>query len=94
MNLPVAEANVARDYPAELVARNGLTISDDSEIRPGESKTVRIEATDAAWEIERLTSFLTDVDSKVGGLLFLFDREGNRYIAEVGGPILPVFKHI
>jgi hypothetical protein len=34
------------------------------------------------------------VDSKVGGLLFLFDREGNRYIAEVGGPILPVFKHI
>jgi methane/ammonia monooxygenase subunit B len=94
MNLPVAEANVARDYPAELVARNGLTISDDSEIRPGESKAVRIEATDAAWEIERLTSFLTDVDSKVGGLLFLFDREGSRYIAEVGGPILPVFKHI
>ena len=94
MNLPAAKANVAPDYPAELVARNGLTISDDGEIRPGESKTLRIEATDAAWEIERLTSFLTDVDSKVGGLLFLFDREGNRYIAEVGGPILPVFRNI
>jgi methane/ammonia monooxygenase subunit B len=94
MDLPAAKDNVARNYPAELVARNGLTISDDSEIRPGESKTIRIEATDAAWEIERLTSFLTDVDSKIGGLLFLFDRDGKRYIAEVGGPILPVFKHL
>ena len=94
MDLPAAKANVPADYPSELVARNGLRISDDSEIRPGESKTVRLEATDAAWEIERLTSFLTDVDSKVGGLVFLFDRQGNRYIAEVGGPILPVFRNI
>ena len=53
---------------------------------------MRVDATDAAWEIERLTSFLTDVDSKFGGLLFFFDPQGNRYIAEVGGPILPVFK--
>ena len=94
MDLPAAKANVPADYPSELVARNGLRISDDSEIRPGESKTVRLEATDAAWEIERLTSFLTDVDSKVGGLVFLFDRQGNRYIAEVGGPILPGFRNI
>ncbi len=90
--LPVAKANVAADYPAELVARNGLGISDDSEIKPGETKRIAIDATDAAWEIERLTSFLTDVDSKVGGLLFFFDPEGRRHIAEVGGPILPVFK--
>jgi methane/ammonia monooxygenase subunit B len=94
MDLPAAKANVPADYPSELVARNGLRISDDSEIRPGESKTIRLEATDAAWEIERLTSFLTDVDSKVGGLVFLFDPQGNRYIAEVGGPILPVFRNI
>jgi len=94
LDLPAAKANVAPDYPSELVARNGLKISDDGEIMPGESKTIRIDATDAAWEIERLTSFLTDVDSKVGGLLFLFDRQGNRYIAEVGGPILPVFRNI
>jgi methane/ammonia monooxygenase subunit B len=94
MDLPAAKANVAPDYPSELVARNGLKLSDDGEIKPGESKTIRIEATDAAWEIERLTSFLTDVDSKVGALLFFFDREGNRYIAEVGGPILPVFTNI
>jgi methane/ammonia monooxygenase subunit B len=93
-NLPAAKANVAPGYPQDIVARNGLVISDDSEIKPGETKLLRIDATDAAWEIERLTSFLTDVDSKVGGLLFLFDSEGRRHIAEVGGPILPVFKSI
>jgi methane/ammonia monooxygenase subunit B len=93
-DLPAAKANVAPGYPQDIVARNGLTLSDDSEIRPGETKLIRIDATDAAWEIERLTSFLTDVDSKVGGLLFLFDSDGRRYIAEVGGPILPVFKSI
>jgi methane/ammonia monooxygenase subunit B len=94
LNLPAAKANVAPGYPEDIVARNGLALSDDSEIKPGETKLVRIDATDAAWEIERLTSFLTDVDSKVGGLLFLFDSDGRRYIAEVGGPILPVFKSI
>ncbi len=45
-----------------------------------------------ADEVERLTSFLTDVDSKFGGLLFLFDQDGKRHIAEVGGAIIPVFK--
>jgi methane/ammonia monooxygenase subunit B len=91
-NLPAAKAGVAPDYPQEIVARTGLAISDDNEIKPGERRTLKIDATDAAWEIERLTSFLTDVDSKFGGLLFFYDAQGNRYIAEVGGPILPVFK--
>jgi methane/ammonia monooxygenase subunit B len=52
---------------------------------------VRIAATDAAWELERLTSFLTDVDSKFGALLFLFDAQGRRQMVEVSGPIVPVF---
>lgn len=91
-NLPAAQANVDSNYPKELIARTGLVISDDTELKPGETKSLRIDATDAAWEIERLTSFLTDVDSKIGGLLYFFDAEGNRHIAEVGGPILPVFK--
>jgi methane/ammonia monooxygenase subunit B len=93
-NLPAARARVDAGYPSEVVARTGLTISDDNEIKPGETRDLRIDATDAAWEIERLTSFLTDVDSKFGGLLFFFDGQGNRFIAEVGGPILPVFKGI
>ena len=92
--LPAAVANVDPGYPQDVVARNGLVVSDDSDIKPGETRRVKIEATDAAWEIERLTSFLTDVDSKIGGLLFFFDSHGNRYMAEVGGPILPVFKSI
>ena len=91
-HLPAAKANVAPGYPQDIVARTGLAIADDSEIKPGETRTMRVDATDAAWEIERLTSFLTDVDSKFGGLLFFFDAQGNRYIAEVGGPILPVFR--
>ena len=91
-NLPVAQANVSAQFPRELIARNGLVLSDDSAIAPGQSKEISFDATDAAWEIERLTSFLTDVDSKFGGLLFLFDQDGKRHIAEVGGSIVPVFK--
>lgn len=91
-NLPSAQANVHPDFPRDLLARNGLALSDDAAIAPGETRKIQFEATDAAWEIERLTSFLTDVDSKFGGLLFLFDEQGKRHIAEIGGPILPVFR--
>lgn len=91
-NLPAAAANVDANFPRELLARNGLVLSDDAPLAPGESREIRFDATDAAWEVERLTSFLTDVDSKFGGLLFLFDQDGKRHIAEVGGAIIPVFK--
>lgn len=91
-NLPAAAASVDAQYPRELVARNGLVTNDDSAIAPGETKHIKIDATDAAWEIERLTSFLTDVDSRVGGLLFFYDDAGKRYIGEVGGPIVPEFR--
>ncbi len=93
-NLDAAKANVDPNFPHELLARNGLVLSDDSVIEPGQSKEIRFEATDAAWEIERLTSFLTDVESRFGGLLFLFDDAGKRYIAEIGAPILPVFRSV
>jgi methane/ammonia monooxygenase subunit B len=93
-NLAAAKASVDPDYPAELIARNGLVLSDDQAIAPGATKDIKFEATDAAWEIERLTSFLTDVDSRFGGLLFLYDSEGKRHIVEVGGPIIPVFKNL
>ena len=38
-DLPAAQANVTPGYPTELVARNGLVINDDTEIKPGETKT-------------------------------------------------------
>lgn len=91
-NLPAAGASIDASYPKELVARNGLVLSDDGPIAPGETKSIKFEATDAAWEIERLTSFMTDVDSRFGGLLFFYDDAGQRHIAEVGGPIVPEFK--
>ena len=86
-----AMANVAADYPKELVARSGLLISDPSPIKPGETREITLEATDAVWETERLVSFLTDVDSKFGALLILYSPTGQRNIAEVGGPIVPYF---
>ena len=57
-------------------------------------RELKIEATDALWELERLVSFLTDVDSKFGGLLFFVNANGERQHAEIGGPILPVFTQI
>jgi len=51
-----------------------------------------MDATDAAWEVERLVAFLSNVDSRIGALLFFYDDKGARYITSVAGPILPVFK--
>jgi methane/ammonia monooxygenase subunit B len=92
--LPAAEADVDPSYPKDLIARTGLKLSNDTPINPGETRDVRIEATDAVWELERLVSFLTDVDSKFGGLLFLYTPKGERVIAEMGGPIVPVFTEL
>jgi len=88
---PGADKAVAADYPLELVARDGLGLSDQRPLMPGETREIRFEASDALWEVERLVSFLTDVDSKFGGLLFFVDKSGNRLMTEIGGPILPTF---
>lgn len=93
-SLDAAVAGVDPSFPKDLVAGSGLKLSDDSPIAPGEKRTLRIEATDAAWEIERLVSFLTNVDSRVGGMLFFFDAEGQRHMTEVFGPIIPVFTQL
>jgi methane/ammonia monooxygenase subunit B len=92
--LPAAVANVSPGFPKELVARSGLVLSDDAPIEPGETRAIRFDATDAAWEIERLTSFMTDVDGKFGGMLWMFDADGKRHAVEVGGPVIPVFRDL
>ena len=89
--LPIAMAGVDEGYPAELVPNKGLILSDDSPIQPGESRRLRMEATDVAWETERLSSLLNDPDSSYGALIFFFDAEGNRYTSEIYGQILPTF---
>jgi len=93
-SLPSEMANVGSDYPADLIARTDLKVSDPSPLKPGETREVMIEATDAVWETERLVSFLTDVDSKFGGLVFFYNDKGERRISEIGGPIVPTFTEL
>ena len=93
-HVPAAKENVDPTYPKELVARTPLQVDDPAPIAPGETRVVKIAATDATWELERLTSFLTDVDSKFGALLFFYDPSGHRQIGEISGPILPVFTEL
>jgi len=90
-DLPAAMARVDAGYPQELIANKGLIINKPSPIQPGESRRIQIEATDVAWETERLSSLLNDPDSSYGALLFFYDTEGNRYTSEVYGQILPTF---
>jgi methane/ammonia monooxygenase subunit B len=91
-NLPAAVAAVSPKFPKELVPRNGLVVDNPAPLAPGETRLVNLDTTDAAWEVERLVSFLSNVDSRMGGLLFFYDEQGNRSISEVYGPIVPVFK--
>ena len=86
-----ARANLDADYPEDLVFPTSLTTDNDDPIAPGETRTIHVDATDAAWETERLTSLLNDPDSRLGGLFFFFDAKDNRYITSVYGPVIPKF---
>jgi methane/ammonia monooxygenase subunit B len=78
-------------YPDDLLAEEGLTVSDNSPLAPGESRTVEVTASDAAWEIYRLADLIYDPDSRFAGLLFFFDAEGNRQMVTVDAPLIPSF---
>ncbi len=75
----------------ELAVKTGLLIDDNSPIAPGERKTLSIEASDAAWETEKLDGLIRDADSRMGGLLFLYDAEGRRQIVSLSAPVIPKF---
>jgi len=77
------DAAVAQDetgYPDDLLAEEGLTVSDNSPIAPGQSKTIQVTASDAAWEVYRLADLIYDPDSRFAGLLFFYDAAGNRQL--------------
>jgi methane/ammonia monooxygenase subunit B len=78
-------------YPDDLLAEEGLTVSDNSPLAPGESRTVEVTASDAAWEVYRLADLIYDPDSRFAGLLFFFDAEGNRQMVMVDAPLIPSF---
>jgi methane/ammonia monooxygenase subunit B len=92
-DVPAATARVAPEYPTDLVPRNGLVVSDNTPLAPGETRVLVLDMTDAAWQVERLTAMLNDPDNRVGGLLFCYDDRDERIIANVSGPIVPIFTH-
>ncbi len=78
-------------YPDDLLAEEGLTVSDNSPLKPGETRTVNVTASDAAWEVYRLADLIYDPDSRFAGLLFFFDEAGKRQMVTVDAPLIPVF---
>jgi len=88
------DAAVAQDetgYPDDLLAEEGLTVSDNSPLAPGQSRTVQVTASDAAWEVYRLADLIYDPDSRFAGLLFFYDESGNRQMITIDAPLIPTF---
>ncbi len=88
------DADVTEDesgYPDDILAEEGLTVSDNSPIAPGETRTIEVTASDAAWEVYRLADLIYDPDSRFAGLLFFFDEDGNRQMTMVDAPLIPSF---
>jgi len=78
-------------YPEDLLAEDGLEVSDNSPLAPGETRTVEVQASDAAWEVYRLADIIYDPDSRFAGLLFFFDANGKRTISQIDAPLIPSF---
>jgi methane/ammonia monooxygenase subunit B len=74
-----------------LTAVNGLQVDDPAPIPPGGTKVLRITATDAGWETEKLDGLIRDADSRLGGLLFLYGEDGQRHVASVSTAVIPWF---
>jgi len=88
------DAAVAQDetgYPDDLLAEEGLTVSDNSPLAPGQSRTIQVTASDAAWEVYRLADLIYDPDSRFAGLLFFYDDAGNRQLVTIDAPLIPTF---
>jgi methane/ammonia monooxygenase subunit B len=76
-------------YPDDLLAEEGLTVSDNSPLAPGQSRTIQVTASDAAWEVYRLADLIYDPDSRFAGLLFFYDEAGNRQMVTIDAVVRP-----
>jgi methane/ammonia monooxygenase subunit B len=74
-----------------MVAAQGLSLDDSQPIPPGETRSVRITAADALWETQKLEGLFRDADSRLGGLLFLYEVGGKRHIASLSTAVIPKF---
>ena len=43
------------------------------------------------WATQRLDGLIRDADSRLGGLLFLYDATGKRHIANISTAVIPKF---
>jgi len=83
--------NMDPNYPAEIMATDGLNMEDDSPILPGETKDIKIDSRDSLWEFQRLMDLVHDPEQRFGGLVMSWDDSGNRHINSIAGPVIPVF---
>ncbi|SJM89293.1 Particulate methane monooxygenase alpha subunit [Crenothrix polyspora] len=74
-----------------VIAKEGLILDNPVPIQPGEQRTVLMTAGDALWESEKLDGLINDADSRIGGLVFFFDSEGERYISSITSAVIPKF---
>ncbi|NOT84226.1 MAG: methane monooxygenase/ammonia monooxygenase subunit B [Methylococcaceae bacterium] len=74
-----------------VVAAEGLSLDNATPIQPSEQRTVLMTAGDALWESEKLDGLINDPDSRIGGLLFFYDTEGERYVSSVTAAVIPKF---
>lgn len=73
------------------IAQDGLSLSNLAPIQSGEERQLTLVARDGAWESERLDGLINDADSRIGGLLFFFDSEGERFISSITSAVIPKF---
>lgn len=87
----VGATHLDPDYPAELVAKEGLTLDNEGPISPGATAEVKIESKDVLWEVQRLVDILHDPDQRFAGLLMSWTASGERLINPINAPVIPVF---
>ncbi len=90
MNPDVAVTS-SENTDVDSFAAEGLILDDNTAIAAGESRKISIIAQDAAWETQRLDGLIRDADSRMGGLLFLYDADDNRHIISLSAPVIPEF---
>ncbi len=74
-----------------VIATEGLSLDNSTPIQPGEQRSVLMTAGDALWESEKLDGLINDADSRIGGLVFFYDSEGERYVSSITAAVIPKF---
>ncbi len=74
-------------YPASLMAKNGLKVSNNDPIQPRETRDVEVIAVGSAWEDYHLSDIIYGSDNRFGGLLFFFNELGERNQVIINAPL-------